>query len=104
MKLLTKEIIAKIPPLYSQENVENPEIIVKFFDAWSDCRWYVLEGQQEEDDWRFFGLFTSGADKELGYFMLSQLESQKFRGCPRIERDMHFKCHRLKEVQNGKAI
>ena len=89
MKLLTKEIEKKLPKLYSQENVENPKIIVKFFHPMSSWTWYVTEGEKQEDgDWRFFGLID-GDEKELGYFHLSQLEEVKVMGLG-VERDMYF--------------
>lgn len=89
MKLLTKEIEKKLPKLYSQENVDNPRIIVKFFHPMSSYTWYVTEGEKQEDgDWRFFGLID-GQEKELGYFHSSQLEEVKIMGLG-IERDMYF--------------
>ena len=100
MKLMTKEIIAKLPKLYSQEKNENPEIIVKFFTPWSNWTWYATEGEQQEDgDWLFFGL-VEGHETELGYFNLSELESVRGPAGLKIERDMHFTGH-LKDVQNG---
>lgn len=100
MRLLTKEIEKKLPKLYSQENVDNPKIIVKFFHPMSGYTWYVIEGEKQEDgDWRFFGL-VDGQEKELGYFHLSQLEEVKVRGLG-IERDMYFgDDHLLSEFYN----
>src|ERR1035437_829867 len=101
MKLLTKAIEAKLAksPLGSQEKNENPEIIVKFFPPWGSWSWYVTEGEKlENGDWRFFGL-VDGHEKELGYFLLSELQS--VRGGPlglKIERDMYFDGD-LKDVQ-----
>jgi hypothetical protein len=104
MKLITKEIEGKLPPLYSQEHNKNPEIIVKFFDAWSQNRWYVIEAEKQEDgDFLFFGLFSNGRDKELCYFLLSELQSLTFKGYPRVERDLYFKGHFLNEVKAGKV-
>ena len=89
MKLLTKEIEAKLPKLYSQEKVKDPKIVVKFFHPMSSWTWYTIEGEEIEDgDWRFFGM-VHGHEKELGYFHLSQLESVKVMGLG-IERDKFF--------------
>lgn len=89
MKLLTKEIEERLPALYSNENVENPKIIVKFFHPLSSWTWYAYEGERQEDgDYMFFGL-VDGFEKELGYFTLKQLEEVKVRGLG-VERDMHF--------------
>ena len=99
MKLMTKEIEAKLPKLYSQEKVKDPKIIVKFFHPMSSWTWYTIEGEEIEDgDWRFFGL-VDGHEKELGYFHLSQLEEVKVMGLG-IERDKFFGFdHRLSEFK-----
>ena len=99
MKLLTAEIIERLPKLYSQENIDNPKIIVKFFDPLSSWTWYVTEGEeQEERDWLFFGL-VEGHEKELGYFTLKQLEEIRVAGLG-IERDRHFGYdHKLNEFR-----
>ncbi len=35
MQLLTKEVQAQLPRLYSQEYVTDPLVVVKFFTPWS---------------------------------------------------------------------
>lgn len=97
MKLLTKELATKMPPLYSQENVESPDVVCKFFTPDSNWTWYVLEGQQEGEDWLFFGL-VEGFEKELGYFRLSEIQSIRGpMGLP-VERDLYFPKTTLAEV------
>lgn len=85
MKLLTKELLKKIPPLYSQENVDDPMVVCKFFTPWTNWTWYVIE----YEDGMFFGL-VEGFEKELGYFTLEELEDIKGPFGLKIERDMHF--------------
>jgi len=98
MKLLSAEILKRLPKLYSQENEPNPKIIVKYFHPLSNWTWYVTEGEKQEDgDWLFFGL-VDGHEKELGYFLLSQLKGVKVRGLG-IERDMHFGEHRINDFR-----
>lgn len=89
MKLLTQEIRNAIPKLYSQEKNKDPMIVAKFFTPWTNWTWYVIEGQPEGDDFRFFGL-VEGLETEMGYFMLNELESIKGRFGLKIERDLHF--------------
>lgn len=102
MKLMTKEIEAKLPRLYSQAEEKNPKIIVKFFHPLSSWTWYVTEGEKiGNGDWRFFGL-VDGHEKELGYFHLSQLEEVKVKGLG-VERDMYFGEHWLNEF-NGVGV
>lgn len=99
MKLLTQEIIKKIPALYSMDGKPKTErkVIVKFFTPDGQWTQYVLEGEKQENgDWTFFGL-VDGFEKELGYFSLNEL--LKVRGSLRlpVERDMYFGDHMFSE-------
>ena len=76
-------------PLASQEKVENPLVIVKFFCPWNQWTWYATEAEiQEDGDIMFFGL-VRGHEVELGYFTLAELQSVTHRSGLKIERDMH---------------
>ena len=100
MKLLTKEILKKLPPLYSQENNPDPTVWVKFFDPTGSWTWYATEGSQEDDDFIFFGL-VDGFEEELGNFSLKELESVKGKFGLGIERDMYFIPKPLSQVRRG---
>jgi len=89
MKLLTKEIEKKLPGLHSQEAVSNPKIIVKFFTPWSNWSWFVIEGEEVDGNWQFFGM-VHGLEKELGYFNLKELEGLKSPRGLKVERDKFF--------------
>ena len=95
MKLLTKEIRRKLPPLYAQEGKGGKAMVhVKFFTPDSNWTWYATEFDGEDT---FFGL-VDGHEKELGYFSLKELESVKGpMGLP-IERDLYFKPKTLEEI------
>ncbi|PIZ98521.1 MAG: hypothetical protein COX77_04240 [Candidatus Komeilibacteria bacterium CG_4_10_14_0_2_um_filter_37_10] len=97
MKLLTNEILEKLPKLYSQEEKGLEAVaIVKFFTPDSNWTWYATEFDGED---LFFGL-VEGFEKEIGYFRLSELQSVKGAlGLP-IERDMFFKPKTLNELMN----
>jgi len=96
MKLLTKEIRKKLPPLYSQDGKGGKAVAyLKLFSPSSSWTWYISEGspvtdaQGVEVDFKFFGL-VDGQCKELGYVMLSELESVRGpMGLP-IERDLYY--------------
>jgi hypothetical protein len=97
VKLLTAAITNQLEknPLYSGESKNVVPVIVKFFAPWSGYTLYVIEGEPvvNEDgskDWKFFGLVTGLHEDELGYTMLSELESIRGRFGLKIERDMHF--------------
>ena len=90
MKLMTKEIERKMPPLGATEKTapEDKQVITKYFSPWSCWTWYVLEGEKKGNDWIFFG-YVEGLDAEYGYFRLSELESVKGPFGLRIERDLY---------------
>lgn len=119
MKLLTTELKQRIPPLYSQEQTEDPLVVCKFFTPDSGWTWYVIEGSPtcqahgfyDCDDpacgkpatwnaYTFFGL-VDGFEQELGYFALKEMESARGPlGLP-IERDLHWKPKPLSQVNKG---
>lgn len=104
MKLLPKEIRETLPPLYSQDGKGGKTVArVKYFTPSSSWSWFVTEGEPvldesgKEIDFKFFGL-VEGHEKELGYFMLGELEEVRGPlGLP-IERDLHFKPKTLAEI------
>ena len=72
MKLITKDIEKELEkhPLYSTDGQKEKDVIVKFFNPYGGGRWYVCEGEkQEDDDWLFFGLVEL-FEREFGYFTL----------------------------------
>ena len=94
MDLLTKEVRGKLPPLYSQEEVEDPMVICKFFFPDFSWTWYAIEFDGTD---QFYGL-VDGFEKELGYFSLTELlENRGKLGLP-IERDRFFTPCRLSEI------
>ena len=96
MKLLTKELEAKLPPLYSQDGKGDDALaLVKFFTPDSSWTWYATEYDPVERV--FFGL-VDGLEKELGYFRLDELESVKGPLGLSIERDIYFEPTRIKEL------
>ena len=104
MKLLTQDIRKKLPPLYSQDGKGGKAVAyLKLFTPDSSFSWFLTEGspitdaQGVEVDFKFFGL-VDGQCKELGYVMLSELESVRGpMGLP-IERDLWWKPKTLAEI------
>jgi len=89
MDLLPEEVRKRLPPLYSQEEIQDPVVHVKFFTPDSNWTWYATEGSEQDDDFMFFG-YVIGLEKEWGYFVLSELQAAKGPlGLP-IERDLYF--------------
>jgi len=100
MKLMTKAIERKIPELYATEDValEDKVCVVKFFMPTGSWTWYAVEGQKQEDgDWLFFGQVVNGyGEKELGFFVLSELQSIKGPLGLGVERDLNYTGIKLK--------
>lgn len=94
MKLLTKENLKALPPLFSGESNPNTRAIVKFFTPDANWTWYASEFDGKDT---FFGLVI-GHEPELGYFSLAELqEIRGAMGLP-IERDRWFSPKPLKEL------
>lgn len=88
MRLLTKEIEAKLPPLNSTEDGGKEVMaMVRFFTPDASWSWYATE--YDPVDKLFFGL-VCGFEKELGYFSLDELKSIRGLLGLRIERDIFF--------------
>ena len=71
MKLLTKELLKQLPPLYSQENEKDPLVICKFFYPDFSWTWYAIEFDGND---LFLGC-VAGFECELGYFSLAELKA-----------------------------
>jgi hypothetical protein len=95
MKLLTKEIRRRLPPLNSQESLSGKAIAqVKFFTPDSSWTFWATEFDGRD---LFFGL-VEGHERELGYFSLSELQRVKGpMGLP-IERDLYWRPKPLDEI------
>ena len=94
MKLMTADLRTQLPQLYSQEEVDDPKAIAKFFTPDSNWTWYATEFDGKDT---FFGL-VDGFEKELGYFSLKELESIRGAfGLP-IECDLWFEPTPLSEI------
>lgn len=108
MKLLTKEILSKLPPLYATEKKEakDVKVITKFFFPVGAATWYVTEYDPSEK--LFFGFVNLGDDEmaELGYFSLEELEGIRHPKFPtlRVERDRFWDSNTsLEDVINFKV-
>jgi hypothetical protein len=98
MKLLTKAIERRLPALYSTDGQGDTAVVqLKLFSIFSNQRWWATE--YDPATRTFFGLVTGGAEDELGYFSLDELQACRISGVPAIERDMYFKPITLGEVR-----
>jgi hypothetical protein len=96
MRLLTKEIIKKLPKLYETERIAPADkvAVAKFFHPVSDWTWYLIEFDGMDACW---GL-VSGHESEFGYFSLSEIGQLIGPMGLRVERDIYFKPTALKDL------
>lgn len=105
MKLMTNEIMAALPALYSTKEIAlNDKIIqVKYFLM--NMTWYAVEAETREDgDILFFGYVKNESNpdfSEWGYFTLRQLKEVVVSGVFKVERDLHFDPKTFAEVKKG---
>lgn len=95
MKLLTKAVRRKLPPLYVSELVEDPLVVTKFFLPGTGWTWYAVEFDGKDT---FFG-YVVGHVSELGYFSLAELQDVRGPLGLRVERDTYFKAQPLSQVK-----
>ena len=88
VKLLTKELEKKLPPLYSQDGLgDNAMDFVKIYTPDSNWTWYITE--RDPDTNECFGV-VCGLEREYGYFNLEELQGLRGPlGLP-LERDRYF--------------
>ena len=95
MKLLTKEILERLPKLGETGRQSDPTVQVKFFTPDAQWTWYGIEFDGKDI---FFG-WVVGLEDELGNFSLSELrEVRGPLGLP-VERDRFFKPSLLSKVK-----
>ena len=110
MKLLTEKLRKNMPIMHSQQYLGDEAMVhTKFFTPDSNLTWYVIEGEPiydgqmgdpelSEVDYQFFGL-VDGFEKELGYFLLSELKKVRGQlGLP-IERDLYWDPIPIKKIK-----
>ena len=91
MKLMTKEIAKKLPPLGTESDIA----VVKYFSPVSSWTWFASEYDPKSGD--MFGL-VFGHYKEFGYFNLHELEQVTLPFGMKIERDLSWEPTTFKEI------
>jgi len=99
MKLLTVDLKKKFARIGSQQGVEDPVIITKYFMCYINWTFYATEFDPSNE------LFTGIAQwlvTEWGYISLYHIESLRGPGGIKAERDKHFKSLRMSELHDLK--
>jgi hypothetical protein len=96
-EMLPDEIKEKLPKLYSQEENPDPTVHLKLFCPWNQWTWFITEGEQQGEDFTFFG-YVIGHEKEWGYISMNELLSVTGPAGLYIERDEYFTPKKASEV------
>lgn len=88
MKLLTQDLIVKLPALYETENtpIDDKIAMVKFFHPAINWTWYGIEYDGVDTFWGI----VDGDEREYGYFSLNELQTPVGPFQLSAERDQYF--------------
>jgi hypothetical protein len=103
MQLLTAELLAQLPGIYAQTEIPDPMVYARFFTPDAGWTWYVTEGQEDEDDFTFFG-YVQGHCLEMGYFSLKELLLARGPMSLPVERDLLFTPAPWSEVKKSEGF
>jgi len=93
MLLITMEQRQQLLLNYADKDADHVPV-VKLFTPWANATWLFVDLDPGDED-RLFGLCDLGhGSPELGYALLSELESLKGPWGLRVERDLHFRTDR----------
>ncbi len=104
MVLMTKALEKRFAKVGSQEHVEDPVVITKFFSIVSDWRWYATEYDPES---RVFFGFVRGHEDEWGYFSLDEMETLRhpsLKALRLVERDLYWTEVPISKVVSGGMV
>lgn len=93
-KMMTQEMKRNFKKTGSQEDVENPVVVAKFFNPYGRNTWFATE--YDEETRTFFGYCVGPFDPdcdEWGYFSLDEIEAVMvpvFGTRLPLERDLYF--------------
>ena len=78
-RLMTSQLAETLKgfPLYSQNGRGKEAVCVAIFVLGS-VRWFVLEGEVQENDTILFGIVVGLIEDEYGYFSLSELSELEY--------------------------
>lgn len=95
MKLLTEELMKKFAKIGSQQDVEDPIIIARYFVCIANWDFYATEFDPQTN--MFTGIFK-WLVTEWGTIRLEDLKSMRGPGGLKVERNRFFKSCRMSEL------
>ena len=98
MELLPDALRSRLPPINAQEAEVDPWVYCRYFLRDTECEWYVIEGQPDEDDFLFYGFVREPGDFNFRQFRLSELTAFPAALGVVVELDSTFVEGRLTDV------
>ena len=107
-RLITPELAEVLGsyPLYSQDAKKKEAVCLAIFSL-GNIRWYIMEGQQEGNDFTLYGIVAGLHETEYGYLSANEMASitydasQYGLGMLQIEQDKDFKPCPLAEIKDA---
>ena len=99
-ELITEELMKQFEkyPLYSQDGKGKDAICIAVFYL-GNIRWYIMEGQQEGNDFTLYGIVVGLYETEYGYNSATEMANVTSMGC-KIEQDKDFKPCKLADIKD----
>ena len=106
-RLITPELTEALSsyPLYSQDAKKKDAMCIAVFYL-GNIRWYIMEGQQEGNDFTLYGIVAGLQETEYGYQSATEMASITYDaseyglGTLRIEQDKDFKPCKLADIKD----
>ena len=106
-RLVTEEVQKALAayPLYTQDGKQKNAVCVCLFRI-GNVRWYILEGQEEGNDFAFYGIVAGLYETEYGYISANELQDIKVNadcyglGILTVEQDKSFESCKLEEIKD----
>lgn len=101
-KLITKELERSLPRIGAVEHERDPLIRAKLFTPDSNFNWYLLEYDPRTREAFAYveRVYQDGAEGELGYVSIDELEGIRGPYGLGVERDVYFRPVRLSEIRD----
>ena len=85
-RLITPELTEALSsyPLYSQDAKKKDAMCIAVFYL-GNIRWYIMEGQQEGNDFTLYGIVAGLQETEYGYQSATEMASSPSKGFVRLQ-------------------
>ena len=110
-RLMTTQLAEALEgyPLYSQDG-KGKEAVCRAVFALGSVKWFILEGNREDDDVILFGIVVGLMEDEYGYVSLNELSdveldlSAQGLGKLQVRQQQNFKPVPLKQIQDSRLL